>query len=170
MLYFTADTHFDHNNIIIYEARPVFCFEYMVELWNRRVTDDDTIWVLGDFVWRKHDYWIPQLKGKINLLRGNHDHRRKKYTTHGVNVWRGPMYLETEELGKIKLTHVPDTTSKLLNLCGHVHGWWKRVNNCINVGVDVWNLQPVSIVEIGEYLDEHGWPERIDSIWDKSPI
>ena len=33
-------------------------------------------------------------------------------------------------------------------LCGHVHTKWKTIHHMINVGVDVWNFQPVSIVEI----------------------
>lgn len=167
MLWFTADLHMDHNNIVVYEARPVYCFEYMLELWNRRVKPDDEVKVLGDFIWRNHDYWLPQFNGKIQLIRGNHDHRSIKYQRHGIEVVKGPVEFETEELGKIILTHVPYTATKLWNLCGHVHGWWRRFNNHINVGVDVWNFQPVSIEELDEYIDEQDWPDKVDSRWDK---
>ena len=37
-------------------------------------------------------------------------------------------------------------------ICGHVHdNWkWKKIRGkiCINVGVDVWNMEPVSIHSI----------------------
>jgi len=33
-------------------------------------------------------------------------------------------------------------------LCGHVHDKWKTMHKMINVGVDAWNFQPVSEVEI----------------------
>lgn len=33
-------------------------------------------------------------------------------------------------------------------LCGHVHQKWKKLDNMINVGVDVWDYKPVSINEI----------------------
>lgn len=169
-LLFTADDHFDHNNIVVYEARVPYCFEYQAHLWNKKVKPDDDIWVLGDFIWKNHDYWLEKLQGRIHLVRGNHEHRRSKYEKHGVDFWKGPVYLETEELGKVKLTHVPDTTSKLWNLCGHIHGWWRRCNYCINVGVDVWRYQPVSIEQLADYILEDDWL-RLDSVvWDKPTI
>jgi calcineurin-like phosphoesterase family protein len=36
----------------------------------------------------------------------------------------------------------------LLNICGHVHQSWLKRGNNINVGVDVWNFTPVSLVEV----------------------
>lgn len=169
MLWFTADDHFDHYNMVVYEARLPYCFEYQAYLWNRKVKPDDDIWVLGDFIWKNHDYWLEKLHGNIHLVRGNHEHRRSKYEKHGIDFRKGPVYLETEELGKVCLTHVPYET-KLLNLCGHVHGWWRRLNDHINVGVDVWKLQPVSIKELKEYiLSDDNW-YRInssDARWDK---
>ncbi len=33
----------------------------------------------------------------------------------------------------------------ILNICGHVHQAWLKRGNNINVGVDVWNFEPVSL-------------------------
>lgn len=41
----------------------------------------------------------------------------------------------------------PDDNGSWL-LCGHVHDKWKTKHKMINVGVDVWNFQPVSTTEI----------------------
>lgn len=37
-------------------------------------------------------------------------------------------------------------------LCGHVHGEWKTNGNCMNVGVDQWDLKPVSFNELEEWM------------------
>jgi len=37
-------------------------------------------------------------------------------------------------------------------LCGHVHQIWKVVGRMINVGVDVWDMKPVSIEEISKII------------------
>ncbi len=67
------------------------------------------------------------------------------------------------DFGEVKLCHHPygdinaknDKFAKWRShddgswlLCGHVHTKWKTIHHMINVGVDVWNFQPVSIVEI----------------------
>lgn len=33
-------------------------------------------------------------------------------------------------------------------LCGHVHDAWKLKDNCLNVGVDVWNFYPINLAHI----------------------
>ena len=68
--------------------------------------------------------------------------------------------IEIEGVGKVTLCHLPyardhigveryadkrpmDDGSWLL--CGHVHNHWKTNGRMINVGVDVWDMKPVSI-------------------------
>ena len=55
MIFFTADNHFCHANIIRNCDRP-FCDvnamnRIMIEKWNSRVTDSDDIYILGDFMY-----------------------------------------------------------------------------------------------------------------------
>ncbi|MCD8157335.1 MAG: hypothetical protein LUD77_00105 [Clostridiales bacterium] len=56
MVYFTADTHFGHENIIKYCSRPFpdakAMNEFMIEAWNSRVTGRDTVYILGDMFFR----------------------------------------------------------------------------------------------------------------------
>ena len=52
MIYFTADTHFGHINVIKLCNRPFATIdemnEKMIENWNAKVTNGDTIYILGD--------------------------------------------------------------------------------------------------------------------------
>lgn len=52
MIYFTADTHFGHENILKFCDRPLESVEAMngalIAKWNRRVTGQDTVYILGD--------------------------------------------------------------------------------------------------------------------------
>jgi calcineurin-like phosphoesterase family protein len=59
MIYFTADTHFCHGNIIgscyrpfkdVYEMNKA-----MIQNWNSIVTDYDEVYILGDFLCKGTD-------------------------------------------------------------------------------------------------------------------
>ena len=80
MIYFISDTHFFHNNVIKFDRRPFDnmdeMLEKMLEKWNNKVSDDDTVYVLGDYAWKlgkDNIEWLKQLKGCKHLIRGNHD-------------------------------------------------------------------------------------------------
>ena len=79
-LFFTADTHWGHRNIIKYCQRPFSCIEEMddalITNWNRVVGKDDIIFHLGDFAMGGSAEWsrlLQKLNGKIYLILGNHD-------------------------------------------------------------------------------------------------
>ena len=80
MEYFTSDLHLGHANIIALCHRPFSTVEEMdaalIANWNRRVTDRDTVYILGDLCFRATDpvRYLTQLKGKKHLILGNHDH------------------------------------------------------------------------------------------------
>lgn len=47
--------------------------EALIENWNKVVSDDDTVFHLGDFAFGGSNVWkeiIPRLKGHINLIIG----------------------------------------------------------------------------------------------------
>lgn len=83
MKYFTADLHFCHSNLIKPELPFRMQFkdikehdEYIMNMWNEIVTDEDDVYVVGDMFLKniKKSRWIlEQLKGRINLVLGNHD-------------------------------------------------------------------------------------------------
>ena len=80
MIYFTADLHVGHANIIEHCSRP---FRSVGEMnnrimtnWNQKVTEDDTVYILGDMFYGDHPNvleYLPYLNGKKYLTPGNHD-------------------------------------------------------------------------------------------------
>ena len=55
-VFFIADTHFGHANVIKFCARPFASVEEMdetlIENWNAKVKGCDTVFVLGDMFYR----------------------------------------------------------------------------------------------------------------------
>src|ERR1700677_1793896 len=79
-VWFTSDPHFWHKNIIRLCNRPFSSVEEMhkqlIAHWNNVVSDEDTVYVLGDVFFcgaQKAHEILNQLKGKKILVRGNHD-------------------------------------------------------------------------------------------------
>lgn len=77
---YISDTHFCHANMLKYDERPWLTIEEgdkaLIEKWNTAVTDDDLVYMLGDFVWGNYENCkniISQLKGQIYIIKGNHD-------------------------------------------------------------------------------------------------
>lgn len=79
MIYYIADTHFGHENIIEMCNRPFSNVDemnnVMIERWNKKIKGNDTVYVIGDMFFRCSDpeSIMKQLKGKKRLLNGNHD-------------------------------------------------------------------------------------------------
>ena len=79
MLYFTADLHLGHANIIRHCGRPFASVEDMdrclIDNWNRRVRPEDTVYILGDLMFACKDpaAYLTQLAGQKHLIVGNHD-------------------------------------------------------------------------------------------------
>jgi calcineurin-like phosphoesterase family protein len=88
MIYFTADQHFGHFNIIKHCSRP---FEnshemdqLMIARWNERVKANDTVYIVGDLMFRASAHpstYLDKLNGKKHLIVGNHDRQWMKKLT-----------------------------------------------------------------------------------------
>ena len=81
-IFFTSDTHFNHENIIKFCGRPFVSVkemnEYIINKWNETVNSDDYIFHLGDFAWGGSEVWnsiIDRLNGRKILIVGNHDRK-----------------------------------------------------------------------------------------------
>lgn len=168
----SADPHYGHANIIQYCNRPFRNVEEMneglVDRWNNRVAPGDTAIILGDLALGKLDdslFYASMLNGDKYLVLGNHDrpwlgHKRpsqaEKYEAAGFTLLHGPV----QWAGNVVLSHFPVTGDShdgdrytehrptlrpnqwLLH--GHVHNAWTISGRQINVGVDVWNYEPVA--------------------------
>ena len=135
MNYYIADTHFRHGNVMVYDKRPwddVDVMEHdMIGRWNKRVTDKDDVYILGDFCWGKKKDWLrllSLLKGKKHIICGNHD--PKNFPQEILDLLAEPPahYMEIKDgdyyLG---LCHYPiiayhsDANPNTILLYGHVH-------------------------------------------------
>ena len=80
-VFFTADLHFGHENVIKLDGRPFANVEEMdeelIRRWNAKVGKGDLVYVLGDMIWQCHNdgaaELIKKLNGQIILIKGNHD-------------------------------------------------------------------------------------------------
>ena len=97
-VFFIADTHFGHKNIINFEAikpfRPFTSIEEhdaeLIRRWNSVVGPKDIVWHLGDFCFGERNLEIAaQLNGDKRLVMGNHDmYATEKYLRHFTKVIR----------------------------------------------------------------------------------
>lgn len=150
--FFTGCTHFGHKNIIKLANRPFDSVdemdEEMIRRWNEDVTNDDTVYHLGDFSWWKSDVDYRQyLNGKIIHIRGNHDSNA---------TFKMKDYLEISENGvRFVLFHYPIEEwngwykNNVLHLHCHTHKHdrWSAEKR-YNVTVEANEYRPVPINKI----------------------
>jgi calcineurin-like phosphoesterase family protein len=153
---FTADTHFGHGGALGLYRRPFAGVAAMdaalIERWNRVVAPTDDIYHLGDFAVRQKPERIAALlqalHGRKHLVTGNNDGAAVLEARGWCSV---QPYLELNTEGmRLVLCHYALRTWRhigkgALNLHGHSHGRLKPLARQYDVGVDVWNYQPVSL-------------------------
>lgn len=175
--FFISDCHFGHKNIIKYENRPFDNTEkmdrYMIEKWNNKVSEDDEVYIIGDFSFYNKTKTISildRLNGKKFLVRGNHDSKIIEYNYKNKFIWVKD-YAEIKVDGKdVVLCHYPfmvwnGSNYGSINIYGHVHSM-KNTNhpmrkpneNQYNAGADITNFEPVTLEEL----------EIINAKWIKS--
>lgn len=170
--FFTSDTHFDDPYAIPYFERPFKNVDemnaVMVEKWNRVVTEQDTVYHLGDFTLDDIGHftkWISQLKGNIKILPGSHDQPWLKdfVASERVQVIAPLVSLEFPGMmtGKssqvVVLCHysmqVWDRSNQgSWHLFGHSHGKLKGMGSSFDVGVDCTEFVPLSLEEIASKM------------------
>lgn len=182
MIYFTADTHFNHSNIIKYCDRPFNSVnemnEIMIQNWNNRVKAEDTVYVLGDFIFGDiEDFLIFcwRLTGNIKFLRGSHDRifigkeLRKlqkirqsleyKEVFDRVEIFNDRIVEIKVEGQHIVLCHYalrvwPRSHYNSWHLFGHSHGKLEPVGKSYDVGVDNNGFTPISFNQIKRIMEE----------------
>lgn len=169
MIYFIADTHFGHTNILKLCARPFDTIEDMNECliknWNDKVTGADSIYIVGDMLYRCADAEavLKRLHGKKHLIIGNHDSSwMDKVDLNKYFVEVTDLKVTTNGKHAITLCHYPLLTwkreKKSFMIHGHIHSnttddffplLCKR-DNVLNAGVDINGYSPVSFDELLE--------------------
>ncbi len=162
MMYFTADLHFYHANVIKYSNRP---FKDVTEMnrgiikgINDTVGIDDTLWILGDFGFCKAGEALSILNQinckNLHYVMGNHDKimREPKIRSKFKSM---DSYAKVDyEKQRFILFHYPILEWEsghhgTIHLHGHTHGNLTypdalKDKKIFDVGVDVWDYKPVS--------------------------
>jgi len=168
-VWFTSDHHFNHANIIAYCSRPFASLsemnERMVEEWNARVSDSDTVYVVGDFFLGPTPDGVrigQSLRGRKILVKGNHDRSTHTCLQAGFAQVSSRISLALEDGTRALLRHVPLDENFLdghdLQIHGHRHGGPQLEGRHLNVCVDLWNFRPVAEREVIDL-----WRSRSDT-------
>jgi len=187
-IWFTADHHFNHPGIIRVCRRPfeitldglAAMNEALIAAWNARVQKHDTVYHLGDFLWRGDPQkFLARLNGNVVFMRGNHDARNfhnKVPGVHDVKLVNVPTATNPEQ--QVWLSHYahrtwPKSHYGTWHLYGHSHSsLWDDPNALsMDVGVDTRpDFAPYSVDEIAAHMarkrfkpvDHHGRQETAE--------
>lgn len=156
-VWFIADTHFNHFNIIKYCDRPFTntkeMNQYLINNWNKVVKKNDKVFMLGDFALCGKDKIIEigrQLNGRKTLILGNHDSGSlQTYYNAGFEMVSKYPIIFNDYI----LSHYPVDCSPTLfkNIYGHVHNseqYRDVTSNDICVSVERINYTPISLKEV----------------------
>lgn len=135
MNFYISDLHLWHDNVIRFDKRPFADTNEMWQTikanWNSVVGKDDTVYILGDFIWKRDpQQWqslVPQLRGKKVLIKGNHDPKQFDRETRALFIDIAD-YMEITDNGRhVIMCHYPilafkgDYNPECYMLYGHVH-------------------------------------------------
>lgn len=166
-MFFTADTHFGHANIIRYCKRSFANVremdEFVVGEWNRVVGKDDVIYHLGDFSRKDRglaEWILKRLNGRKFLCLGSHDKHMPKLAEYFEEI-RESFLLDMGKNQFIFLSHYlhkiwPRSHYGSWHLFGHSHGgmnkYTQQEGKLLDVGVDCHNFRPWSFDEVAEVM------------------
>ncbi len=164
--WWASDYHFSHFNIIRYCGRPFATVEEMNETiirkHNERVKSEDTVFFLGDFIFKggkeggeqRALNFEKRLNGKFIFIKGNHDRN------NSLNAIITKMYIHYGAKD-ICMIHKPEDADLSVpwNFCGHVHQHYKvkrldKKSLIVNLSVDVWDFYPIAFKQITSAISD----------------
>lgn len=161
--FFTADNHFDHENIILHCKRPFRnaqeMNEAMIERWNAVVGKNDIVYHLGDIAYRGNRQSLEairkRLNGQIYLVPGNHDKLALKMQYAWTILPQCAEIKIGDPAQRIVLCHYAmrvwnKSFHGAWHLYGHSHGTLPEEPTSLSfdVGVDNHNFTPLSEAEV----------------------
>lgn len=164
-IWFTADFHLGHKNIIRYCNRPFDTVEEMnrtiLERVNSRVKANDTLYFLGDFCIGPKARAVELRREirckKIFAVPGNHDKETRKCTQEFS--WLGDLAEISVDGQRIVLCHYAmrvwnHSSHGAWQLYGHSHGRLPSVDTSLSmdVGVDTHDFHPWHFDEIRDHM------------------
>lgn len=181
-VFFTADLHLYHNNILWMNNRPFKTCDEMWESikydWNSKVGKDDYIFVLGDVLWGSNASRLKSmadsLNGRICIVLGNHDQEKIANGKSGSNFDCFYSYSRADFIRcrskltdtniQIYMSHYPTLSwpqkgRGAIMLHGHCHGNIDEYNDQspdlrVDVGLDgkLAKMRILSLDEVYEYM------------------
>lgn len=160
-IYFTADLHFGHANILKHSPNRPYSDtvdiaahdEWLLDLWKRTVDKRDTVYILGDLTFLKSEearHLLEKLPGQKFLVEGNHDGSIRAYKNYFKEVYQiKEMRFKTtvapflKEDFNVVMCHYPMVTWNkkpygAVMLHGHCHGKLDEYNaNSMDLRFDV---------------------------------
>ena len=164
--WFIADLHLGHKGIIKHCKYPFDSVEEMnttlIENFNKRVKDNDTVYILGDFAWKGFDHLVYSLNGQKHYIKGNHDKNRMDQCKTAFESM-GDYKKIVIEGQVIILCHYPFREWEGMyrgswHLHGHTHGTLcDRHSFSLDISANNIGLNPISFEELKEFFknDQH---------------
>lgn len=165
MVWFSADFHLGHKNIIEYSKRPYSSVEVMDEFITNNfyecVKPGDTFYFFGDLSFEKKraEGFFRDLSSSVDFhfIVGNHD---KNILSIIKECCKSVSQIKNIQIGeqKITLCHFPmlswhQSHFGAWQLFGHVHNVpAPTVGKQCDVGVDAWDFYPISYTQISTYM------------------
>jgi len=178
-LFFTADLHFGHHNILCYDSRPFLTIEehdeVLIQNWNSVAPHDSKVFVLGDLFWSRNPDVnlgiLKRLNGRIILVKGNHEKWLKKLTPQQISLKIDKVvdYLEIKvqdpEADNGRSQHIVMchyaflTWNRALrgswNLFGHSHGNLPiSIGKSLDVGINSHSYYPISYSQVRDIMSK----------------
>lgn len=160
-VFFSADEHFFHKNIIDYSNRPFKSVEEMNEtLINNHNSivkrKNDIVFHIGDFTFLNkiedvHKKIITKLNGQHIFLKGSHDYWMKEKTALTLVELMVDNYHFT--LCHYCMRTWPRSHYNTFHLFGHSHGSLPSIGKSHDVGVDNNNFYPFTFDQIIDIMN-----------------
>jgi len=160
--FFTADTHWNHKNIIRYCNRPFSSIEEMnqalIDRWNSKVAPGDRVYHLGDFAFGKKEDILKltrALNGSTIIIEGSHDHIGEpgnygfssKHPLLNISIDGTPITLCHYAMRVWHKSHYD-----AWHLYGHSHGALRTPGKTLDAGVDSNNFEPLEFEELKKIM------------------
>lgn len=157
-VWFTADQHYGHTNIIQHCARPFTSVgemdDALINRHNSKVLPDDLVISVGDFSFRNRTpsrHYRQRLNGRFLFVKGNHD----KHPEKAGFEWVYDVVLVTIDTTPVWVSHYPHLSwprygRGAIHVWGHCHGTVQGKPRSMDVGVDTNHFDPYSWEQIQE--------------------
>lgn len=136
----------------------------MINAWNSVVSDNDHVYVLGNFAWDPitSDEVLGKLNGYIHLVKGEYDTATESiadlHETY-LNVCEADIIIDNERnmcLSYWPLGEWPKKSKGYKMVTSFIGNKWKsnHKENIINVNCDRWSFKPVELDNVNNLFNE----------------